>query len=78
MVNNPTWGHFTLPMILQRVLVLVQRRVSPLCMKTPKNPPKRDKLINFNLNNRRLVRLKVHVIKQKKKSCTDGENPTKN
>ena len=30
----------------------------------------------FNLNNRRLVRLKVRV-NTKKKSCTDGGNPTK-
>ena len=30
----------------------------------------------LNLNSRRLVHLKVHVINQKK-SCTDGGNPTK-
>ena len=32
---------------------------------------------NLNLNNRRLWRLKVHIIHQKK-YCTDGGNPTKN
>ena len=49
-----------------------------------KNPQKLSKICKkgtnceiLNQNNRRLERLKVHVIFQKKKSCTDGGNPTK-
>ena len=45
-------------------------------MKIRKIDAKRDKLVNFNLNNRRLGRLEVHAIK-KKKSCKDEANPGK-
>ena len=40
----------------------------PFCIKS-------TRLINLNLNNRRLGRLQVVI--NKKKSCTDGGNPTK-